>query len=66
MVINLNVKVKGGPRTPVEVLVYGTSVKTKTMSFANGWEISEDAIAEWIQKKLTESLRTIQLSNRKE
>ena len=60
MLINLNVKIKGGPRTPVEVDVYGTAVNSKTMKFANGETISEDAIAIWITHYLTEMLSEIE------
>lgn len=60
MRINLNVKIKAGPRTPVEVGVYGTSVNEKVISFANGNQISESKIAEWLEENLTRSLKAIQ------
>lgn len=60
MLINLNVKIKGGPRTPVEVTVYGTAVNEKIMRFANGNGMSETQIAETITKNLTEILKAIQ------
>jgi len=64
MNINLNVKIKGGPRTPVEVDVYTTSVNPKTLRFANGETVSEDAIAEWIQRNLSEVLSNRQGESR--
>jgi len=60
MLINLNVKIKGGPRTPIEVDVYGTSVNEKTIKFANGNKISESAITDWLYVNLTEALKKIQ------
>jgi len=60
MIINLNVKIKGGPRTPVEVDVYGTAVNTKVMKFKNGRTISDNDIAVWIKHHLTEILSGIQ------
>lgn len=60
MVINLNVKIKGGPRTPIEVIVYGTSVNEKTMTFANGKQISESDIVDWLYTNLTTALKKIQ------
>jgi len=60
MIINLNVKIKGGPRTPVEVDVYGTSVNDKTLRFKNGTSIHERHIAEWIQRNLLKSLQNSQ------
>jgi len=56
MEINLNVKIRGGPRTPVDVAVYGTAVNSKTLRFANGKSVSEDAIAQWIETNLSEVL----------
>lgn len=56
MEINLNVKVKGGPRTPVSVTVYGTAVNSKTLKFANGQTVSENTIAQWIETNLSEAL----------
>ena len=60
MNINLNLKIKGGPRTPVEVDVYSTSVNEKVLKFQNGNEVKESTICNWLQKNLTESLRSIQ------
>lgn len=60
MEINLNVKVKGGPRTPVSVTVYGTAVNSKTLQFKNGNTVHEDTIAEWLMENLTIALRKIQ------
>jgi len=60
MLINLNVKIKGGPRTPVDIEVYGTAVNEKVMRFANGKTISEYAIAEWLEENLLKALSKIQ------
>jgi hypothetical protein len=35
MIINLNVKVKGGKRTPPSVEVYGTAANEKTIDFVS-------------------------------
>ena len=63
MEINLNVKIKGGPRTPVNVTVYGTAVNSKTLKFANGQDVSEDVIAQWIETNLSEALSKKQNEN---
>ena len=60
MNINLNVKIKAGPRTPVEVTVYGTAVNEKTLNFANGDQITETTICSWLKENLTRALRAIQ------
>lgn len=62
MLINLNVKIKGGPRTPVDVDIYGTSVNEKIIKFKNGKKISENEIAEKIQQALISWMRNIQES----
>lgn len=58
--INLNVKIKAGKRTPVEVLVYGTSVNDKSLEFSNGLVISESRIIKWIETELTKAIKSIQ------
>ena len=60
MIINLNVRVKGGARTPVLVEAYGTAVNTKVMKFANGETVSENAMAIWIEQYLSKVLVAIQ------
>ena len=60
MQINLNVKIKGGPRTQIDIEVYGTSVNEKIMKFKNGNEIKESSIAEWLQRNLLIYLKGIQ------
>ena len=60
MEINLNVKVKGGPRTPVNVDVYGTAVNSKKLQFKNGNTVHENTIAEWLMENLTIALKKIQ------
>ncbi len=60
MHLNLNVKIKAGPRTVTEVAVYSTSMNQKTITFANGREIKESVIANWIESELTLALNSIQ------
>lgn len=62
MNINLNIKIKGGPRTPVDVIVYGTAINPKVMKFKNGKTISDDEISVWLQYELTEMLTILQHS----
>ncbi len=61
MEINLTVKVKGGPRTPIDVAVYYTAVNEKSIRFGNGKVISGTAIAEWIAENLEIALKKIEL-----
>lgn len=60
MNININVKIKAGPRTPVEVTAYCTAVNAKIIVFANGKRVSGTQIADWIQDELTVALKKIQ------
>ena len=60
MIMNLNVKIKAGPRTPVEVSVYGSARKVKNFRFANREEITEAEIVEWLQKSLQGCISSIQ------
>lgn len=60
MIINLNVKIKAGKRTPVEVIVYGTAANEKILHFANGREVTESQIAAWITQELTKVLKGTQ------
>lgn len=57
MQINLNVKVKAGPRTETEVSVYGTSVNEKTIKLKNGQLITETQIAFWIESELKRAIK---------
>lgn len=59
MRININVQVHGGKRTPPTVNVYGTAVNTKTMEFANGSQITDVQMAEWIQEQLEIVLKKV-------
>ena len=59
MLINLNVKIKGGPRTPIEVEVYRTAAE-KTIKFGNGHKVSTKQISNWIVENLTTALEKIQ------
>lgn len=60
MLVNLNVKIKAGPRTKTEVIVRGPAVNEKTIKFANGKEITETQIAEWISLELAKVLLRIE------
>ena len=57
MKFSISVSVKGGPRTPVEVDVYTSSVNVKEIRFANGAHITDEAIAKWIKTGLEEALK---------
>ncbi len=63
MNINFNVKVRGGPRTPVEVDVFSTSVNEKALTFKNGLTVTQDQIATWIKTELTRVLKARQDTN---
>jgi len=56
MNINLNVKIKAGPRTVTEVTVYSTSVNEKSLELKNGKIITEHEIVEYLQMELTSML----------
>ena len=56
MIINLNVKVKGGQRTPPSVECYYTAVNEKVIEFANGTMVTGTELAEWIASELLRSL----------
>jgi hypothetical protein len=58
--INFNVKVRAGPRTPVGVDVYSTSSKEKALRFANGVQVTETQIADWLHSELSRVLRQLQ------
>lgn len=60
MIINLNIKIKGGPRTPVTVEVYHTSMNEKILKFKNGNEVKESTICNWLEKNLITTLKSIQ------
>jgi len=57
MEINLNLKIKGGKRTPISVEIYGTSANTKVIEFSNGKIITGEQIAKWINSELTKALK---------
>jgi type VI protein secretion system component Hcp len=54
--INLNIKIKAGKRTPVEIDIYRTSVNEKTLDFINGKSLTEQDIIEIIYKNLAQEL----------
>ena len=60
MEININVKVKAGKRTPVDVTVITTGVNEKTLTLINGLTITDQQIAEWIDKQLTKAIKKIE------
>ena len=59
MILNLNIKIKAGPRTPVEVDVYCTAVNEKMLRFANGCMVTESQIAEFMKQTLTKKLKEL-------
>jgi hypothetical protein len=61
MNININLKVRGGPRTPVNVDAYATS-KEKTLTFSNGVKVTQTQIVNWLQTELLRVLRERQNS----
>lgn len=63
MILNFNVNVKAGPRTPAEVVCYYTAVNKKTLTLINGETISNDQIAQWIRNELQEALDKLQGGN---
>ncbi len=66
MNININVKVRGGPRTPAEVSAYSTAVNKKVIQFANSRAISDRQIANWIETELLKSLKTVEAMEEEE
>ena len=60
MDININVKVCGGPRTPVTVKAYSTAVNKRTMRLANHSEVTDTQIAKWIQEQLGNALKELE------
>ncbi len=60
MTINLNIKIKAGPRTPVEVDVCGTAVNEKSLTFANGKKLTGIDIAKWLKRELSNELKEIE------
>jgi hypothetical protein len=62
MNINLNVKIKAGKRTPVEVSVYSTSREEKILVLTNGKKVGEKQIVNWLVTELTKTLEKLQNS----
>ena len=60
MIMNLNLKIKGGPRTPVDIEIYGTAVNKKFLKFKNGREVSEMMIVDWTYDNLGSALKKVQ------
>jgi hypothetical protein len=60
MEININLKVKAGKRTPVEVTAYGTSVNEKTLTLINGETIREQVIIDWLVSELRAQLKRLE------
>ena len=58
--INLKIKIKGGPRTPLEVFVDSLSVNQRVIKFQNGNEISDWDMVGWLTGYLTRQLHKIQ------
>jgi hypothetical protein len=59
--ISINLKIYGGPRTPVGVDVYATS-KEKTLTFSNGVKVTQTQIVDWLRAELLRVLRERQNS----
>jgi len=57
--MNINVKVYGGVRKPIEVRVEPTGVNTKIIKFKNGKTVTDNAIAEFIQNLVYEMLNNV-------
>ena len=57
MTVNLQVKIKTGKRTPVEVMVTNTSVNEKIMTFLNGKTMSEYTFSQYLEKDLLEKFQ---------
>jgi len=58
--ININIKVKAGPRTPASVDVELTSVNPKTLKLANGKTVSDADLARWLKNKLMELMESME------
>jgi len=60
MEFNLNVKIRGGQRTPVEVSACSTAVNPRVMVLKGGEVITDAQIAAWIEHELTDVLENVQ------
>lgn len=60
MNINFRVNIKGGPRTPIEVLAFPTGSNTKTLKFKNGCKLTDGEISEWLETELLKALKKIE------
>lgn len=59
MKIHLKIDIKAGPRTPIEVAVYGATLHERTIKFTNDRQITEIQIANWVRVELTKILTNI-------
>ncbi len=57
--LNINIKIRGGKRTPIEVACYGTGAGKKIITFPNDKRVSDEEICAWIQENLTVALKKI-------
>lgn len=55
--INLNVKIKVGPRTSTTVEVYSTSTNGKAVKLKNGKTLTDQMVADWIAENLPAALK---------
>jgi hypothetical protein len=60
MNINFNVKISGGPRTPLSVETYCTAVNGRTLKFKNGETIHSQEISDLITNLLFKKLEEIE------
>lgn len=58
--INLKVKIKGGVKTPLEVWVESLAEKVRVIRFANGNQISDRDMIDWLTGYLTRKLNKLQ------
>jgi len=59
MTINLNVKVKAGPRTPIEVSACSTSVNEKLIKLSNGRTVSDRYLAKLLEEVIMDMLKEL-------
>ena len=60
MQISLRVTIQAGARTKTAVDVYALSSKTKVVTLKNGVRLTNDEIAEWLEKSLLEAIHKLE------
>ena len=58
---NINVKVRGGVRTPIQVSAMPTGVNEKVIKLANGYAVTDGIIALQIEADLKRYLQSVEL-----